>query len=87
MIKKILHAWFKAVFPLLLFYTFFIGVFLTGRLALLAHCYPRIVASGVNYWLAFLIGWRMDIIAVCIILALPTLVIFLTPSFLRCVAE
>lgn len=58
-----------------------------GRLVLLAHCYPRIAASGVNYWLAFLVGWRMDTIAVCIILALPTLVIFLTPPFLHRVAE
>ena len=87
MFKKKFHYWFKAFFPLLLFYTLFIGIFLAGRLALLAHCHPRIVASGVNYWLAFLIGWRMDTIAVCIILALPTLVIFLTPPFLRRVAE
>ncbi len=86
MFNENFHHWFKAVFPLLLFYTLFIGIFLAGQLALLAHCHPRIVASGVNYWLAFLI-WRMDTIAACIILALPTLVIFLTPPFLRHVAE
>jgi len=87
MLKNLLKQWFQATKPLLLFYLLFVLVSFVGRVVLLGQHYGPLKASGVNYWIAFLIGLRMDTIAVCIILALPTLLIFLTPPFLRRTGE
>ena len=83
MLKKLFRQWLQATKPLLLFYLLFLLVSFVGRVVLLGQHYGPLKASGVNYWLAFVVGLRMDTIAVCIILALPTLFIFLTPPFLR----
>ena len=83
MLKNIFKQWLQAAKPLLLFYLLFLLISFVGRVVLLGQYYRPLEASGVNYWIAFLIGLRMDTIAICVILALPTLVIFLTPSFLR----
>ncbi len=87
MLKKIFKQWFQATKPLLFFYLIFLLVSFVGRLVLLGLHYGPLKASGVNYGIAFLVGLRMDTIAVCVILALPTLLIFLTPPFLRKIGE
>jgi len=87
MLKKLFRQWLQATKPLLLFYLLFLLVSFVGRVVLLGQHYGPLKASGVNYWMAFVIGLRMDTIAVCIILALPTLLIFLTPPFLRRIGE
>ena len=80
MLKTICKQWFQAAKPLLLFYLLFLLIAFVGRGVLLGQHYGSLKASGVNYWIAFIVGLRMDTIAACIILALPTLLIFLTPS-------
>ncbi len=80
MLKTICKQWFQAAKPLLLFYFLFLLIAFVGRGVLLGQHYDSLKASGVNYWLAFIVGLRMGTIAACIILALPTLLIFLTPS-------
>ncbi len=80
MLKNLYQQWLKAAKPLLLFYLLFLIISFVGRIILMGQHYGSLKASGVNYWLAFIVGLRMDTIAVCAILALPTLLIFLTPS-------
>ncbi|MCK5682316.1 LTA synthase family protein, partial [bacterium] len=83
MLKNLFRQWLQAAKPLLLFYLLFLLISFVGRIVLLGQHFGPLQASGVNYWLAFVVGLRMDTIAVCVILALPTLLIFLTPAFLR----
>ncbi len=80
MLKNICKQWLLVAKPLLLFYLLFLLIAFVGRTALLSQYFEPLQASGVNYWLAFIVGLRMDTIAICIILALPTLLLFLTPS-------
>ena len=80
MLKNLFKLWFQAAKPLLLFYLLFLLIAFVGRIILLGQHFGPLKASGVNYWLAFIVGLRMDTIAICVILALPTLLIFLTPS-------
>ena len=87
MLKNLFKQWFKTAKPLLLFYLLFLLISFIGRVVLLGLHFGPLQASGVNYWLAFIVGLRMDTIAVCVILALPTLLIFLTPPFLRRIGE
>ncbi|MCD6292501.1 MAG: sulfatase-like hydrolase/transferase [Deltaproteobacteria bacterium] len=87
MLKNICKQWFQAVKPLLLFYLLFLLIALVGRFVLLGQNYAELKASGVNYWFAFIVGLRMDTIATCAILALPTLLIFLTPSQISHIIE
>lgn len=42
--------------------------------------YERIVEANVNHWLSFLIGLQMDTISTCIILIIPTILLFLSPK-------
>ncbi len=62
------------------YYLLFIGIFTLGRLVLFALYYDRIVDAGVQHWLSFLVGLRMDTISVCVILTLPTALILLIPK-------
>lgn len=87
MSKNFCRQWLQAARPLLLFYLLFLLISFIGRIVLLGQYHQPLVASGVNYGLAFIVGLRMDTIAICIILALPTLLIFLSPPPLRRVVE
>jgi len=46
---------------------------------LIARYFGPLAASGVNYWQALIVGLRMDTIAAGVLLAPPTLLLFLTP--------
>ncbi|MBN2808446.1 MAG: LTA synthase family protein [Deltaproteobacteria bacterium] len=87
MLKNIFKQWFLAARPLLLFYLLFLLISFIGRLILLEQYFEPLQAGGANWGLAFLVGLRMDTISISIILALPTLIIFLTPPFGRRLAE
>lgn len=69
------------------YYLFFITVFFLGRTFLFIQYYDRIEASGVNYWLSFVYGLKMDTMMACFILALPTVVLFTFPKFLAGFAQ
>ncbi len=85
--KKIFQQWLTTARPLILFYLLFLLLFAVGRLVLVFQHYTALKASGVNFWWAFIVGLRMDTIATCIILAPPTLLLFLSPPFFRRAAE
>ena len=73
MIFNILKDFFK-------FYLAFIFIFFLGRVILFIIYYERIVEANVNHWFSFLIGLQMDTISTCIILVIPTILLFLSPK-------
>jgi phosphoglycerol transferase MdoB-like AlkP superfamily enzyme len=85
--KKFLRSWYTAAKPLLLFYLLFLLLFLVGRAVLTFQHLDTLRASGASYGLAFIVGLRLDTMALGIILALPALIIFLTPPAGRRAAE
>jgi len=62
-----------------LFYNFLalVSLFFMGRLALFLIYFDRFSQSGVNYWLSFVYGLKMDIIVACIILIFPLILLTL----------
>ena len=85
--KKLFRSWYTAAKPLLCFYLLFLLLFLIGRAVLTFQHLETLRASEANYGLAFVVGLRLDTMALGIILALPALVIFLAPPATRRVAE
>jgi len=79
MLKTIGRSWLRAARPLLLFYLLLLLVAFVGRLVLIGRYHEPLVAGGVNYWFALLVGLRLDTIAAAAALALPTLFLFLSP--------
>jgi len=65
-----------------LFYNFLalVSLFFMGRLALFLIYFDRFSQSGVNYWLSFVYGLKMDIIVACIILIFPLILLTLFPK-------
>jgi phosphoglycerol transferase MdoB-like AlkP superfamily enzyme len=59
-----------------------IAIFFVGRAALFVIYFDKFKDSGVNYWLTFIYGLRMDTIAACMLLLIPLLLLCLSPNFL-----
>jgi phosphoglycerol transferase MdoB-like AlkP superfamily enzyme len=85
--RKALRQWLTAARPLLLFYLFFLLVSLTGRLVLIGQHWAALEAGGANIGMALLVGIRIDTMAAGIILAPPTLLLFLWPPAARKTGE
>ncbi|NPA28773.1 MAG: sulfatase-like hydrolase/transferase [Epsilonproteobacteria bacterium] len=69
------------VFKVLLWHYLLLAlIFFVGRAGLLIVYYDRVVQSGVNHWLSFLYGLRMDTILISMLLVVPLLVLTLTPA-------
>lgn len=65
---------------LLKYYLMLVSVFFIGRLILFAYYFDNFKDSGVDYWLTFLYGLRMDTIVISILLVIPLIVLSFTPA-------
>lgn len=70
-----------------LYYLTFVALFFIGRLALFVSYFDRFADSGVNYWLSFIYGLRMDTIITSMLLVIPVLLIILSPKLLKTAVE
>jgi len=75
---------FKKLFK---YYLLMIAIFTTGRVLLFWQNFDRFSDSGVNYWLSFLYGLKMDTIAASMLLVIPLLVLCFTPKNAAKIAE
>ncbi|MDD5372154.1 MAG: sulfatase-like hydrolase/transferase [Sulfurimonas sp.] len=65
---------------LLKYYLFMVSLFFIGRLLLFALYFNNFKDSGVDYWLTFIYGLRMDTITASILLLIPLILLTLSPS-------
>ena len=65
---------------LIIWYIFLMSLLSLNRLLLFIIYQDRIFASGVNYYLSFLYGLKMDTIIVCYALSIPTILLLLLPK-------
>jgi phosphoglycerol transferase MdoB-like AlkP superfamily enzyme len=70
-----------------LYYLSFVALFFIGRLALFISYFDRFADSGVDYWLSFIYGVRMDTIITSMLLVIPVLLITLSPRFSKTAVE
>jgi phosphoglycerol transferase MdoB-like AlkP superfamily enzyme len=70
-----------------LYYLSFVVLFFIGRLALFISYFDRFADSGVDYWLSFIYGVRMDTIITSMLLVIPVLLITLSPRFSKTAVE
>lgn len=68
---------------LLKYYLLMIGIFFIGRLGLFVLYFDNFKNSGVDYWLTFIYGLRMDTITASALLLMPLLVLSFTPARLK----
>ena len=61
-------------------YMMMVAIFFIGRLALFGLYFEKFSESGVNYWLSFLYGLRMDTIVASMLLVVPLLLLTLSPK-------
>lgn len=64
-------------------YIYMVSIFFIGRLSLFVIYFDRFKDSDINYWLTFLHGLRMDTIVCCILLAVPTLILTISPGMFK----
>jgi len=62
-------------------------LFFVGRLALFVWQYDRFADSGVNYWMSFLYGLKMDTMLASMLLVIPLIILSFTPTILAKVAN
>ncbi len=62
------------------YYLTMIFIFFITRLALFIIYFDRFSESGVNYWLSFLYGLKVDTIVACMFLVIPLILLTLLPS-------
>ena len=67
---------------LLQYYLATITIFFIGRLALFIWQFDRFSESGVNYWMSFLYGLKMDTMVASMLLVIPLLVLSFSPKIL-----
>ncbi len=64
------------------YYLFMITIFFIGRLGLFIYYFDSFKDSGVNYWLTFIYGLRMDTMTTSILLIIPVILLTLSPNIL-----
>ena len=67
---------------LLRYYLLIVGLSFLGRVVLFALYFDRFSESGVNYWLSFLYGLKMDTIVASMLLIIPLIVLSFSPQSL-----
>ncbi len=67
---------FKQLFK---YYIYMISIFFIGRLLLFIIYFDKFSDSGVNYYLTFLYGLRMDTITASMLLVIPALLLIFSP--------
>lgn len=65
---------------LLKYYIYMIFIFFIGRLLLFIFYFENFKDSGVDYWLTFIYGLRMDTITTSILLVIPLIFLSLSPN-------
>ncbi|MFA7501364.1 MAG: LTA synthase family protein, partial [Sulfurimonas sp.] len=65
---------------LLKYFLLLISIFFIGRLLLFTIYFDNFKNSGVDYWLTFIYGLRMDTIAASILLVIPLIFLSFTPA-------
>jgi phosphoglycerol transferase MdoB-like AlkP superfamily enzyme len=68
---------------LLKYYFYLILIFFIGRVSLFYLYFERFSNDGLNYWLSFIYGLRMDTIVVCAMLLIPMILLTLSPNILK----
>jgi hypothetical protein len=71
-------------------FTYYIGMIallFVGRLLLFIWQFDRFSDSGVNYWLSFIYGLKMDTMVVSMLLVIPLVVLSFTPTVLSKIAN
>ena len=69
------------------YYLGMIALFFLGRLGLFIWQFDRFSDSGVNYWLSFFYGLKMDTMVVSMLLVIPLVVLSFTPTILSKIAN
>ncbi len=64
------------------YYLVIVGVFFLGRVALFILYFDRFSDSGVNYWLSFVYGLKMDTMVASMLLVIPLIVLSFSPRSL-----
>ena len=62
------------------YYLLMIFIFFIGRLALFGLYFERFSDTGVNYWLSFLYGLKMDTIVASMLLVIPLVLLSFSPK-------
>jgi phosphoglycerol transferase MdoB-like AlkP superfamily enzyme len=62
-------------------------IFFVGRVSLFVLYFDQFKDSGVNYWLTFIYGLRMDTITASILLVIPLILLTLSPKFLTTIID
>ncbi len=70
----------QLVKKLFIYYLYMIFIFFLTRVALFIIYFDRFSDSGVNYWLSFLYGLKMDTIVASIFLTIPLIILTLSPT-------
>ncbi len=65
------------------YYLFMISIFFIGRAALFIIYFDKLQESDSSIWLTFLLGLRMDTIVANLLLAVPLILLTLSPYFLK----
>jgi len=65
------------------YYIYMILIFFIGRLSLFVLYFDHFKDSGVNYWLTFIYGLRMDTISASALLLIPLILLTFTPNRLK----
>ena len=69
------------------YYLGMIALLFIGRLVLFIWQFDRFSDSGVNYWLSFLYGVKMDTMVVSMLLVIPLVVLSFTPTVFNKIAN
>jgi len=64
------------------YYLVIVGIFFLGRIALFTVYFDRFSDSGVNYWLSFVYGLKMDTMVASMLLIIPLIVLSFSPQSL-----
>ena len=69
------------------YYLMIVGIFFLGRLALFGIYFDRFSESGVNYWLSFVYGLKMDTMVASMLLIIPLIILSFSPVSLAKVSN
>jgi len=81
---KAKHNMLKKLFK---YYLLLISIFFIGRLFLFILYFDNFKNSGVDYWLTFIYGLRMDTITASILLVIPLIILSFTPVKFKNIAN
>ena len=68
---------------LLKYYFYMVALFFIGRAVLFVLYFENFKDSGVDYWLTFIYGLRMDTIVASVLLLIPLILLSLTPAKIK----